>query len=142
MIVTTKLALLGTLTALLGVVSHLAVFTRIQWRMLAPLLLWVYPALAFLLFLLIQSFDTDLKSCLEYLFVLVVSYCMGLFTSVTIVESLRRKHRPIIQSGPEEIAIGSSIPAALDGHGGACERAVRSNTLYWSEPDFKQQVPS
>lgn len=142
MIVTTQLALLGTLTALLGVVSHLTIFTRIEWQKLAPLLIWVYPALAFLLFLLINSFETDLRTCLEYLFILVMSYCMGLFTSFTIVKSLRRKYRPITQTGPEEIAMDSSISAALDGPGNDCEKAMRNNSTHWSGQGFNQQVPS
>ena len=128
MIVTTELAVLGTLTALLGVVSHLAIFNRIEWHMLAPLLIWIYPALAFLLFLIINFFESDLRTCLKYLFVLVTLYCMGLFTSITIVESLRRKYRPIIRSGPEEIAFDSSNPAALDGPRTTCDKAIRKNT--------------
>lgn len=52
MIMRTELAVLGTLTTLLGVASQLAVFsTRIEWHMLAPLLVCMYSALAVLLFL-------------------------------------------------------------------------------------------
>lgn len=130
MIFPTELALLGTLAALLGVVSHLTIFTRIEWHMLAPLLVWVYSALAFLLFLLINSFESDLRTCLEYLFVSVISYCIGLFSSVTIAESLRRRYRPIVQGGPEEIAIGSSIPAALDALVIPYEKAACKDTAY------------
>lgn len=142
MVISTELALLSTLAALLGVVSHLTIFTRIGWHMLAPLLVWVYSALAFLLFLLINSFESDLRTCLEYLFVSVISYCIGLFISVTIAESLRRRYRPIIQSGPEEIAINSSIPTAPHGLGITYVEAAYKNTTYLSTQGRDQQIPS
>lgn len=130
MIPTGEFALLGTFTALLGVLSHVVVFTRIEWQKLVPILLWIYPALAFLLFLFINSFESDIRTCLGYLSILVTSYCMGLFTSVTFVEILHRKYRPIVQSGPEEIAIESSVPSALDDFGTVNDKAVHKNTTY------------
>lgn len=142
MIIPTELALLGTLAALLGVVSHVTILTRIKWHMLAPLLVWVYSALAFLLFLLINSFESDLRTCLEYVFVSVISYCIGLFSSVTIAESLRRRYRLIIQSAPEEIALDSSIPTGLHGLGMNDEKAVCQDITYWSEEGADQQIPS
>ncbi|KAH8744752.1 hypothetical protein F5883DRAFT_588868, partial [Diaporthe sp. PMI_573] len=108
---------LGTITALLGVVSHLAIFNQVDWRLLAPLLLWIYSALAVLLFLLLNSFEPKVGTCFKYLFVLIMLYCTGLFTSISIVESLRRRRRPSFRSGPEEIALDLSSPAVLEGFG-------------------------
>ena len=121
MIDKTELAVLGTITALLGVVSHLAIFDRVDWRLLAPLLIWIYSALAVLLFLFLNSFEPNLGTCFKYLFVLVKSYCTGLFTSIGIVESVRRRRRPIFRSGPKEIAPKLSSPAALEGSGMALD---------------------
>lgn len=53
MIPTAALAVSGPLAALLGMGSYLAVFTRIEWHVLAallPFLIWVYSAIALLLF--------------------------------------------------------------------------------------------
>lgn len=141
MTIPTGLALLGTLAALLGVVSHLTIFTRIEWHMLAPLLVWVYSALAFLLFLLINSFESDLRTCLEYVFISVISYCIGLFSSVTIAESMRRRYRNVIQSGPEEIAIGS-YSAAPDGLGITYEKAERKDATHWSGQGPEKEISS
>lgn len=142
MIFTPEFALLGTLTALLGILSHLVIFTRIEWHTLAPLLIWVYAALAFLLFLAINSFESDLRTCLEYLFILVISYCMGLFTSITIWEGLRRQYRPIIQSGPEEIALSPSLPVSHGGCEYTCDKTVHENTTSWSRQGFNRKTLS
>jgi hypothetical protein len=126
MIVKTELALLGTLNALLGVVSHLAIFNRIDWRLLVPLLIWIYSALAVLFFFIINSFESDLRTCFKYLFALAMLYCTGLFTSISIVEGLRRRYRPINQSGPEEIAMDLYAPSYLDGT--ASDKTTHQNT--------------
>ncbi|KAI3394341.1 hypothetical protein diail_2893 [Diaporthe ilicicola] len=128
MTVKTELAVLYALIVLLGVLSHLAIFNRVDWRPLAPLLIWVYSGLVVLLFLFLNSFESDLSTCFKYLFILVILYCMGLFTSITIVDSLRRKYRPIVQSRLEAIAIDSSSAAVLDESGTTCDKAMRKDT--------------
>lgn len=91
MVVETELTVLGTVTTLLRVTSHLAIFfTRLEWRMIAPFLLFIYPALAFLLYLIIDSFESDLSTCIKYLFSLIDLCCIELFTTLVIVKSLCR----------------------------------------------------
>lgn len=120
MIRTPEFAALGTLTALLGVISHLAIFTRIEWHIILPLLIWVYSALALLLFLFINSLESNLISCFKYLFILVVLYCMGLISSITIMKSLHPKDRPI-QGGLGEKASSS----VFNEPGNTCDQKTR-----------------
>jgi hypothetical protein len=109
MIVKKEIAVLGTLTTLLGVVSQLAVFfTRMEWYMLAPLMVCVYPAVLVLLFLIINSFESDLSSCLGYLFTLVLLYCMGLFITINVVDHLLRNYESLRL---QQFTIDSSIVA-------------------------------
>jgi hypothetical protein len=139
MTVKAELAVLGTLITLLGMVSHLAVFLAgIEWNMLAPLLVCIYPALAFLVFLIINSFELDLNTCLRYLFVLVMLYCLGLFTAINIVESVRRKYRPLIWK-PQEIIHQSSILAPLEKPEYACDKAPCEITSCEGGQGIKQE---
>jgi cytochrome c oxidase subunit IV len=82
MIMKIELIVLSTLTALLGMVSRLAVFfTQMEWYVLAPILVCVYPALTLLLFLTINSFESRFSTCLKY--VVFLSYYILLHAMVT-----------------------------------------------------------
>lgn len=136
----TELVILGIVTPLLGVASHLAVFfTRLEWYKIAPLLVFVYPALAVLLYFLIDSFESDLSSRIEYLFLFIALYCVGLSTAILLVKGLYGGHNPIIRRR-QKVTENSSTPDTLDGSGNTCDKVVCENTACQSRQSPDRQV--
>ncbi|KAK4173614.1 putative cytochrome P450 E-class, group I [Triangularia setosa] len=68
--------------ALLGIISHLAIFIRGEWHMQAPTLFWAYNFLTTLIFLFFhhQHQPSHFQSTLF----ITTSYNLGLFTSITL----------------------------------------------------------
>lgn len=123
-----ELVILGVVTPLLGVVSHLAVFfTRLEWYKIAPLLVFVYPALAVLLYFLIDSFESDLSTRIEYLFLFIALYCVGLSTAIVLVKGLYGGKNPIIRRR-QKISKDSSLPGTPVESGSPCNKEVCENT--------------
>lgn len=78
--------LLSAVAATLGILSHLTLFIRKEWHMVAPFLVWIYFCLALALFCIIHSFlpIPDIRTTLKYTSALIISYCSGLFASIVI----------------------------------------------------------
>lgn len=93
---------LGMVAAVLGMLSHLAVFIRSEWHMLAPLIAWTYSCLTLILFYIFHSLAPDINTSVEYTVVFVVSYCTGLFTSIV----MYRKYFHRLRSFPGPWAAG------------------------------------
>ncbi|KAI1394910.1 cytochrome P450 [Hypoxylon fuscum] len=71
-------------TMVLGALSHSTIFIRREWHMVAPLLVWIYFWLTLALFYIfyLSCFRPDINTSLKYTAVSVISYCVGLFTSI------------------------------------------------------------
>lgn len=76
--------LLSMATMVLGALSHSTIFIRREWHMVAPLLVWIYFWLTLALFYIfyLSCFRPDINTSLKYTAVSVISYCVGLFTSI------------------------------------------------------------
>lgn len=75
---------LGIVAALLGVFTHLAVFIRGEWHMMAPQLVLLYSFLTLGLFCSMSSSGAGTRTSLRCTAILTVSYCIALFTSIVI----------------------------------------------------------
>ncbi|KAI0543533.1 cytochrome P450 [Xylaria curta] len=96
---------LCTFTAVVGALSHLMIYIRKEWHMMAPYLVWIYFCIAFLLFesIYICFPGYDLRTSLQYAAAYVISYCAGLFTSVLVYR--RYFHRLRSFPGPWQATI-------------------------------------
>ncbi|KAI1076811.1 cytochrome P450 [Whalleya microplaca] len=84
--------------AILGVVSHHAIFIRGEWHMQAPTLVKVYSFLAFTFSLAECCLGLDVHSSLRTTGLVVSSYAAGLFTSILIYRKYFHRLRHF--SGP------------------------------------------
>ncbi|KAI1386119.1 cytochrome P450 [Hypoxylon trugodes] len=92
-----------SLTAvILGVASHLAIFIRGEWHMLAPTLVKIYSVLVFIIFSTLSYVSADTAYGRRATALVVASYATGLFTSII----LYRKYFHRLRNFPGPTAAG------------------------------------